>query len=253
MKIIISPAKNLKVNDDLPYKDLPVLLGKTRIICEHMKKLSYDELKRILDCNDKIASTAYNRLKNMNLESGLSPALLSYDGIQYKYMAPQIFEDKFFSYVQKNLRILSGFYGILRPFDGITPHRLELQAKLKINGKKDLYDFWGKDIYDELTKNDDVIINLTSKEYSKSIEKYTEKNIKHIYCVFAELIDGKIVEKGVYVKMARGEMVRFLAENNIENYNDIKEFDRLGYKYEKRLSNENKYVFIKKQIGDIIF
>ena len=181
----------------------------------------------------------------MNLSKNLSPALLSYDGIQYKYMAPHVFEENHFSYIENNLRILSGFYGILKPFDGIVPHRLEMQAKLNIENNKDLYHFWGKDIYNELTKEDNIIINLTSKEYRKCIEKYLTKSIKFISCIFGEISDGKIIEKGVHVKMARGEMVRFMAENNITAPEEIKNFNRLGYKYNKNLSDDKKYVFLK--------
>ena len=160
-------------------------------------------------------------------------------------MAPHVFEENYFSYVERNLRILSGFYGILKPFDGIVPHRLEMQAKLSIENNKDLYEFWGKDIYNELIKDDDIIIDLTSKEYRKCIEKYLSKEIQFISCIFGEISDGKIIEKGVYVKMARGEMVRYLAENKINWPEEIKKFDRLGYKYNKNLSGDRKYVFLK--------
>jgi len=246
MKIIISPAKNMRVCDDLPYKNLPVFINKAEILKKELQELSFKDLQKLLCCNEKIALTAYTRFKNMDLKGNLSPAILSYDGIQYKYMAPHIFSDKYFDYVEKNLRIMSGFYGILKPFDGIVPHRLEMQAKFNTPLHNNLYDFWGDEIYKELTSSDKTIIDLTSKEYRKIIEKYLSKNIKFITCVFGEFVDGKIIEKGVYVKMARGEMVRFMAENSIEDYNDIKKFDRLGYKFQKELSNENKFVFIKR-------
>lgn len=247
MKIIISPAKNMKETEDFKIKSLPVFIEKSEKLKNHLKSLSYNDLKNLLICNDKIASRNYERFKKMNLSENLSPALLSYDGIQYKYMAPHVFEEKHFSYIENNLRILSGFYGILKPFDGIVQHRLEMQAKLNIENNEDLYSFWGKDIYNELTKEDNIIINLTSKEYRKCIEKYLSKNIKFISCVFGEISDDKIIEKGVHVKMARGEMVRFMAENNITTPEKIKNFNRLGYKYNEKFSDNEKYVFLKEQ------
>ena len=143
------------------------------------------------------------------------------------------------------MRILSGFYGILKPFDGITPYRLEMQAKLYTGFCHDLYDFWGSAIYEELIKKDSVILNLASQEYSKTVTKYLGKEIRCITCIFGEAIGGKVKEKGVYVKMARGEMERFMAENAITEIEDIKAFHRLGFCYQKELSNDQKFVFVK--------
>lgn len=243
MKIIISPAKKMMYEDTIPYRQLPVFLGKTELLMKYLKSLQYDELKKLLVCNDEIASLNYERYANMDLHRNLTPAILSYDGIQYKYMAPQVFEDSYFEYIEKHLLIISGFYGVLKPFDGITPYRLEMQTRLKTDFCKNLYDFWGADIYTEV--KDELILNLASEEYAKTVQKYIEPDIRFVDCVFGEMIDGKVMEKGVYVKMARGEMVRFMAENNICDVNDIKYFNRLGFSYSERLSEENKFVFLK--------
>ncbi|MGN1115265.1 MAG: peroxide stress protein YaaA [Candidatus Ornithomonoglobus sp.] len=246
MKIIISPAKKMLTDNDviLP-KQLPVFIEKAEHLRKYLKSLSYDELKSLLACNDEIASLNYERYQYMDLNQDLSPAVLSYDGIQYKYMAPQVFEDRYFEYIEKHLRIISGFYGILRPFDGITPYRLEMQARLKTGFCKNLYDYWRDDIYRELTADDNVILNLASNEYSRTVSKYLTGDIQYITCIFGEMISGRIKEKGVYVKMARGEMVRYMAENDIEDLEKIKEFDRLGFKYNDSLSEKNKFVFVK--------
>ena len=245
MKIIISPAKKMMNEDTIGYTSLPCFLNKSEILAEYLSSISFEELKKLLACNDNIAALNYERYKHLDLLKDLSPAILSYDGIQYKYMAPQVFEKSCFEYVDKNLRIISGFYGMLKPFDGITPYRLEMQAKLKTDFCKNLYDFWGSDIYNELTRDDDLIINLASSEYSKTVTKYANNKTKIITCVFGEDIDGIIKEKGVYVKMARGETVRFMAENNIEQPEDIKNFDRLGFKYSPIYSDDRKYVFLR--------
>ncbi|HIU49394.1 MAG TPA: peroxide stress protein YaaA [Candidatus Avimonoglobus intestinipullorum] len=246
MKIIISPAKKMISDfDTMDVQDAPVFLDRADVLRRYLKALPYEELKRLLACNDAIAQLNYERYQHMNLRTQTSPAILSYDGIQYTYMAPQVFEDCYFTYIQKHLRIISGFYGILKPFDGIVPYRLEMQAKLKTPFCKNLYDFWGDSIYRELARDTRVILNLASREYSKTVEKYLSPSIRYITCTFGEWSDGKVVEKGVYVKMARGELVRYMAEHQIEDAEQVKAFDRLGYRYTDALSSGTQFVFIK--------
>lgn len=246
MKIIISPAKKMRTdNNELWHRQLPVYLEKADKLRQYLCACSYDDLKKLWACNDKIASLNYERLRNMNILKNLSPAILSYDGIQYQYMAPHIFSDEYFEYIEKHLRIISGFYGILKPFDGITPYRLEMQARLRTDFCKNLYDYWGDDIYKELTKDTKTILNLASNEYSKTVYKYLTPDIRYVNCIFGEMSDGKVKEKGVYVKMARGEMVRYMAENGIEDIDGIKCFDRLNFKFNNSLSSDNELVFLK--------
>ena len=245
MKIIISPAKKMNIdNDSLVYQDLPVFLNQTEQICERLKGMPYDELKALWKCNDKIATLNVERLQHMDLRKNLSPAILSYEGIQYQYMAPSVFTVDEFSYIQDHLRILSGFYGVLRPFDGVVPYRLEMQAKLPMGEAKDLYSFWGDSLANHLFAETDCIINLASKEYSLCVSKYLPEKIRFISCIFGEWKDGKIIEKGTICKMARGEMVRYMAENQIEEPERIKEFSRLNYQYSIEHSDNNTYVFL---------
>ncbi len=244
MKIIISPAKKMNVVSDSPdIQGMPVFLTQTKEILRWLQSKSYAELKQIWGCSDKIAEQNFDRLKHMNLQNQLTPAVLSYEGIAYQYMAPAVFEDRQFDYVQEHLRILSAFYGVLKPMDGVTPYRLEMKAKASIAGHKDLYDLWGSGLYKEVRDDSGIIINLASKEYAACIEKYLTKQDTYITCIFGERSGNKIVTKGTYAKMARGEMVRFMAENQIENPEEIKDFDRLGYIYRKDLSSETRYVF----------
>ena len=124
MKIIISPAKKMNVDtDSLPWRDLPAFLPKTEEIAKTLQVMSRDELKKLWKCNDSIAAVNVERLANMDLRTRLTPAVLAYEGIQYQYMAPGVFTDREYDYIQEHLRILSGFYGVLRPFDGVTPYR----------------------------------------------------------------------------------------------------------------------------------
>ena len=216
MRIIISPAKKMNVDEDtLEYMDLPVFLKDACRIMNWMKSLNLEEAKALWGCNDKLAEQNFERFQNMDLNRRLTPAILSYEGIQYQYMAPAVFEDRMLSYVQEHLRILSGFYGVLRPMDGVTPYRLEMQAKTVIDDIHGLYDFWGNRLYREVSDDSHIIINLASKEYSKCIEPYLSSDDRFITCIFGEMIGEKIIQKGTFAKMARGEMVRFMAEENI--------------------------------------
>lgn len=248
MKIILSPAKKMNVNTDiLEYKDMPVFMDKAKEILKYLQSKSYTELKKLWGCNDKIAEQNIERLKDMDLYNNLTPAIISYEGIAYQYMAPNVLEDGAFDYIQEHLRILSGFYGVLKPLDGITPYRLEMQAKAAINGSKDLYDFWGKLLYEEVRDDSGIIVNLSSKEYSKCIEKYLTDDDIFINISFVEMgSSGKLVTKGTYAKMARGEMVRYMAENLAQSVDDIKGFDRLGYSYRDDLSSDTELVFERK-------
>lgn len=247
MRIILSPAKKMNVNTDEPFFDMPVFMEDTEIIMRWLKQLSYAEAKKLWACNDQIAELNYDRLVHMDLYNGLTPAILSYEGIAYQYMAPSVFEYGEFDYVQQNLRILSAFYGVLKPMDGVTPYRLEMQAKTKISGTKDLYEYWGGRLYREVLDDSHIIINLASKEYSRCVEKYLTSEDTYITCVFGELAGEKIVQKGVYAKMARGEMVRYMAENGITEPIQMQNFDRLGYSFREDLSGETEYIFIKER------
>lgn len=246
MRIIISPAKKMNVDtDSLPWKDLPVFLPRTQQLCGVLQAMSYEELKKLWKCNDSIAELNLNRLQQMDLHSQLTPAVLAYEGIQYQYMAPGVFSDREFAYIQERLRILSGFYGVLKPFDGVTPYRLEMQAKLRIGEKKDLYDYWGGILAESLFSESDCIVNLASKEYSACVSRYLPVNVRFITCVFGEEKNGKVIEKGTMCKMARGEMVRYMAENQIIDPEKIKGFDRLGYRFDKDRSNDKEFIFIR--------
>lgn len=250
MRMIISPAKKMRVDtDSLPYTELPVYLDKTTELYRVLKGKSYDELKKLWKCNDEIAALNVSRLADMDLQKNLTPAIVSYEGIQYRYMAPHVFTERELAYVQEHLRILSGFYGILKPFDGVTPYRLEMQAKLQIGRHRNLYGFWGDLPAKSLLEETDCIINLASKEYSSVISDRIPDSVRYITCVFGEEKDGKVIEKGTMCKMARGEMVRFMAQNEITIPEQIKSFDHLNYHFSEKYSGDDLYVFLTEQTG----
>ena len=263
MRLIISPAKKMNVDTDtLAPLGEPVLLEKTEALLSRMRELSYEEAKALWGCNEKLARQNFERFQDMDLRRGLTPAILSYEGIQYQYMAPAVFEERMLAWVQEHLRILSGFYGVLKPMDGVTPYRLEMQARLSVGEARDLYAFWGGSLCEEICGAAvdggdggaaaasgggvrEVVLNLASKEYSRCIEKYLRPEDRFITCVFGEWSGGKIVQKGTYAKMARGEMVRFLAERQAEQPEEARDFDRLGYRFAPEHSDEKSYVFVR--------
>ena len=248
MKIIISPAKKMNIDDDIfEYRSKPVFFEQAEEIMNYMKNLSYDECKTIWKCSDKLAQVNYDRVVNMDLNYRLTPALFSYEGIQYQYMGARVLSRDALEYLQDNLRILSGFYGILKPLDGVVPYRLEMQSKFINYKNKDLYEYWSDKIANSLFEETNLIINLASKEYSKCVEKYLKNSpgTKFITCVLGEIKGDKVIEKGTLAKMARGEMVRYLVQNKICDLEGLKRFDKLEYKYSQEKSNEKTYVFIK--------
>lgn len=245
MRIIIAPAKKMVVDtDSFAVDDLPQFLEQTERLKAVLQTMSPKELQGLWKCSDAIAKLNVERLDHMDLHRNLTPAILSYEGIQYRYMAPGVMETAHLDYLREHLRILSGFYGLLRPFDGVTPYRLEMQAQLKVDGCRDLYQFWGNRLARQLASETDLVLNLASKEYSKTVEPHLPESVRFLTCTFGEWKDGKIIEKGTQCKIARGQMVRWMAEHKIENPEDLRAFNQLGYRFHEELSTENQYVFL---------
>ncbi|NYC30888.1 peroxide stress protein YaaA [Clostridium saccharobutylicum] len=245
MKVIISPAKKMNVDTEFEIQNMPYFLDKTEFLMKYIQNLSYEEAKNLWKCNDKIAKTSFEYFSNMSLTERLTPAILAYEGIQYKYISPNVFDIEQWKYIENHLCILSGFYGILKPLDGVVPYRLEMQSKVMLSGYKDLYDYWGDTLFKKLYEDTDIVLNLASKEYSKCIEKHLNDQVQFISCTFAEYKEDKIITKGTFAKMARGEMIRYMTEETIENISAIKNFNRLGYKYSEEKSNDKNIVFIR--------
>ena len=123
-----------------------------------------------------------------------------------------------------------------------------MQAKLPVNGRRDLYDFWDDAIARRLAAETDFVLNLASREYSRAVEPHLPQSVRFLTCTFGEWRNGKVIEKGTMCKMARGQMVRWLAENDVTSWTDIRAFDQLGYRLQPELSTENHNVFLKGSI-----
>ena len=246
MRIIIAPAKKMVTDtDSFAVDGLPQFLEQTERLNAVLQGMSPKELQALWRCSDAIARLNVERLEQMDLRRNLTPAVMAYEGIQYRYMAPGVMAAAHLNYLRAHLRILSGFYGLLRPFDGVTPYRLEMQARLPVNGCRNLYQFWGDRLARQLASETSLVLNLASKEYSKSVEPHLPESVQFITCTFGEWKDGKVIEKGTQCKMARGQMVRWLAEHNITDAADIQVFDQLDYQFQPSLSTGGHKVFLK--------
>ena len=251
MKIIISPAKKMKIDmDTLACLSMPQYLEKTQQLLTYIKDCSLEQCRRIWKCNEKLAELNYDRFQKMKIKCGLTPALLAYEGLQYQHMAPAVMEQSALDYLQCHLRIVSGFYGLLRPFDGVVPYRLEMQSRLGGEEVDSLYEFWGDLLWKGiLEEGEKLILNLASKEYSKCLEKYLKtshgQEIIYVTCVFGEEKEGKVREKGTYAKMARGEMVRYLAQHQVKTLEKVKDFEGLGFRFSEAHSHAASLVFLR--------
>lgn len=225
----------------------PYFIDDAKKIIDELRKLKYEDLKELWACSDSLTKKSIEMLRVHSFTSLQTPAILSYDGIAFTHMSPNVFEKDMFDYVEENLIILSAIYGALKPSDGVMPYRLEMQAKLAIEGKRNLYEFWGDRIYKYIKPDDGVIINLASKEYSDVITPYISSDDRLIDIVFVEEHNSKLVTKATFAKMARGEIVRFMAQNKVSSIEEIKSFNVLGFFYREDLSNDKKLVFERKK------
>ncbi len=241
MKIIVSPAKKMKVCDDHGF-DLssPMFLRQAQALYSELTEMDPAALKKLYGCSDRMLSeilSAYQADRMRPEGHGeLSPALLSYNGIAFRSMSPDTFSDESWDYVCRHLYVLSGLFGILRPLDGIWPYRLEMKSRLSPS----LYDRWHP-LTDAIFRNE-TILNLASREYSDLLP--SDADVVNVS--FYELMpDGSRKQPAVYSKIARGTMVRFLAENQIEELSELKNFDWLNYRFDPDSSDEKHYVFVR--------
>lgn len=238
MKIIMSPAKKMRVDEDASITPTtPRFLEESHILEEKLKSMSYDELRKLWKTNEKLTDQCMSELENRAYQP-LTCALHAYDGIAFKYLHPFSMSDSERKYLNKHLRILSGMYGVLTPTDGIVPYRLEMGVK-----SLNLYKFWGSRIYDSL--DDHIIINLASKEYSKCITDYLTDKDQCIEIQFLRSIKGVLKQQATYAKMARGAMISYMAKENIKNIEDLKKFNDLDFVFNEELSNDHCFVFVQ--------
>ena len=247
MKFIIAPAKKMvSAQDDFPGQSQPQFRDQAAALLRQMQQLTQAEMQSLWQTSDRLTQAAYQQLQTSDVTRQQSPAIFSYVGIQYQYMAPDLLDDAGLAYIQQHLRILSGLYGILRPFDGIVPYRLEMQTRLAVPPYRHLYDFWSDRLYQALTTIPGPIINLASDEYAKTIRPYLQPNDTFIDIRFTHLVNGKLKTRATYAKIARGEMIRYAALHQVSTVAELTEFDSPTYRYYQERSTETELVFVAK-------
>lgn len=188
-------------------------------------------------------------LADSGIARRLSPAVMSYHGIQYQSMAPEVMDAAQLDWLQNHLWILSGLYGCVRPFHAVEPYRLEMGAKLAVDDARDLYAFWGDKLARTIApaSSNATIVNLASAEYAKAVLPHLAGDATVVTCLFGEGIrNGKPIQRSTASKKARGSMVRWMAENKVEDVSGLTAFD-VGYRHLPELSNKNTLVFLNER------
>ena len=255
MIALLSPAKTLDM--DSPCQAVtstqPDLLDRSEYLMGKLKKLSAEQIGKMMKVNPDIAGLNHNRFQSWSTpftQKNAKPALLAFRGEVYRGLASHEFNEADLAYAQNHVRILSGLYGLLKPLDLMQAYRLEMGARWAVTPKQtNLYQYWGNTITDKLNEavGDDPIINLSSIEYFKSINKKELKS-KVITCHFQDLKDGEYKSLMTYAKRGRGYMVSFMVKNKIQNPEDLKNFNLKKYSYNDKLSAENEWVFTRDEV-----
>lgn len=252
MLTLLSPAKKLnEEGQDLDNCSLPIFVEDAEKLIKSLRKYNPKKLGGLMKLSDALAELNVNRYAEWESDHSqkVKPAALTFNGEVYAGLDAISFSKKEKETAQNNLRILSGLYGILKPFDLIHPYRLEMGTKLKVGRKNNLYEFWGDKIVNEInanlaTQKENVIVNLASNEYFKSVNK-KKLDARIITPVFKDFSNGQYKTVMVYAKKARGMMAGYVIKNNIEKAEDLVAFDTAGYCYNKEASSENELVFYR--------
>lgn len=250
MLFILSPTKNMKLEDHTYMLTLPAYLEDTKQIVNVLKTYTASDIAKLMKVNEKIASLTTERFQSFQYHIDGYPAIFTYDGLQFKSMHTEMFHEEDLAYAQKHVRILSGLYGIVKPMDSIYPYRLEMLTKLAVDEVEDLYAFWGQKLIeglrDELcTHEHPYIIDLASKEYSKCVTPYLRREDTYICITFKVRKEGKLKTISTQAKMARGKMIHYIVKNKIDTLAGIRAFREDGYEYIEELSSISEYVFVK--------
>ncbi len=251
MIAIISPAKTLDFENPVTVEEtLPRFKTEANKLVKELRKKEAGDLQKLMKISEDLAQLNVERFDNFSTTkrpSYAKPSAFAFKGDVYRGLDIESLNEKEIDYLQNHLRILSGLYGVLRPFDVIQPYRLEMGTSLKMNGYSSLYEFWGDKIARALTRDlkeqsDDIIINLASNEYFKATDNKALKG-RVVDVAFKDFSNGKYKIIAVYAKMARGMMVRYMAKNNVTQVDELKGFDYDGYSFDEKDSSDNLLVF----------
>ena len=254
MIIVLSPAKTLDYSvDPKSNHTVPQFLSQSSKLIKNLKEKEPKDIASLMGLSDKLATLNFDRYQSWKaaktVSSDSKPSMLVFKGDVYQGLEAETFNTKQIKFAQKHLRILSGLYGILRPMDVIKPYRLEMGTKLETSEGKNLYEFWGNSVQDnvinDLTSHkSDLLINLASKEYFSVLGKIPEY-VNVVSPAFKDFKNGKHKIISFYAKRARGLMARWIIENNIKDFEKLSKFNLDGYYYSKSESSATELVFLR--------
>ena len=254
--LLLSPAKALdeQLMPSFASATMPEHLDKTKLLHDVLTTFSAKDISNLMHVSEKIAALNHERYQNFTLPftpSNAKPSIFMFQGDVYQTLQADSLKDDSIQWLQKHLRILSGFYGLLRPLDLIQPYRLEMGTKLATPSAKNLYLFWKAHLTETVNQfcaSEDIeyIVNLASKEYSKAIET-KQLNVPTVEIVFKDWKAGQYKNIGLLAKRARGHMARFCAQHQVQSINDLRHFSEVGYKFSQDQSNEKQMIFLRKQ------
>lgn len=255
MLIVISPAKNLDYESEIPKvrATQPELLDSAEMLMADLKHLSPHDVSKLMGISDKLGVLNYDRFQAWSrpfTKANARPAVLSFNGDVYQGLDAASFDADDFRFAQQHLRILSGLYGVLRPLDLMQAYRLEMGTRFSNIKGKDLYEFWGTTITEKLnqhlkTLKSDTLINLASNEYFKSVKpKSLQASV--IEPVFKDWKNGQYKIISFFAKKARGLMSAYIIKNKLSHAEELKSFDWGGYQFNEATSTAGKWVFTRK-------
>ena len=252
MKLVLSPAKSLDFETELPtnkYSE-PQFLKQSERLNKLLKKKSARSLSKLMSISDALGQLNYERNQSWELPFTMDnarPAIYAFSGDVYRGLDAYTIPSDKIDAMQDKVRILSGLYGLLKPTDLIQPYRLEMGTRMPVGVKKNLYEFWKKDItkaLNEELEDDELFLNLASNEYFKSIDKKKLK-VPVVTANFKDFKNGEYKTIMTYAKLARGYMTRYIIDTNANTLDDIKGFNYEGYNYSEPMSSETELVFIR--------
>lgn len=267
LQAIISPAKQMRAAQDaFEVLGIPPFVRETARLHRALLDIERNEgsggLQALWNVSDRLLTTCQDTLHEFmpvlsdadltdpDIARHLSPAVMSYHGIQYQSMAPEVMDSAQLDWLQNHLWILSGLYGCVRPFHAVEPYRLEMGAKLVVDGARDLYAFWGDKLARAIAPagSNTTIVNLASVEYAKAVLPRLAGDATAVTCLFGEGIrNGKPIQRSTASKKARGSMVRWMAENKLEDASELTAFN-IGYRHVPELSYLGTLMFINEQM-----
>lgn len=266
LQVVISPAKQMRTAQDaFDVWDIPPFAHQTARLHQALLGIEHEDgaagLQTLWNVSDRLLTACLDTLHKFmpvlsdtdladpDIARRTSPAVMSYHGIQYQSMAPEVMDSAQLAWLQDHLWILSGLYGCVRPFHAVEPYRLEMGAKLAVDDARDLYAFWGDKLARAIAPagSNATIVNLASVEYAKAVLPCLTTDATVVTCLFGEGVrNGKPIQRSTASKKARGSMVRWMAENKLEDVSGLAAFD-VGYRHFPELSNKNTMVFLNEQ------